>query len=63
MLAPGERLNAAVRMIERGDFVSAVSTVEQLLSDEPNHLDALLTQTLGPGKGRVQVKAAGPLAS
>jgi chemotaxis protein methyltransferase CheR len=43
MLAPGERLNAAVRMIERGDFVSAVSTVEQLLMDEPNHLDALLT--------------------
>jgi chemotaxis protein methyltransferase CheR len=43
MLAPGERLNAAVRMIERGDFVSAVSTVEQLLADEPNHLDALLT--------------------
>jgi chemotaxis protein methyltransferase CheR len=43
MLAPGERLNAAVRMIERGDFVSAVSTVEQLLVDEPNHLDALLT--------------------
>jgi chemotaxis protein methyltransferase CheR len=43
MLAPGERLNAAVRMIERGDFVSAVATVEQLLVDEPNHLDALLT--------------------
>lgn len=43
MLAPGERLNAAVRMIERGDFVSAVSTVEQLLVDEPGHLDALLT--------------------
>jgi chemotaxis protein methyltransferase CheR len=43
MLAPGERLNAAVRMSERGDFVSAVSTVEQLLADEPNHLDALLT--------------------
>ena len=43
MLAPGERLNAAVRMSERGDFVSAVSTVEQLLVDEPNHLDALLT--------------------
>ncbi|HEX5745658.1 MAG TPA: CheR family methyltransferase [Archangium sp.] len=43
MLAPGERLNAAVRMIERGDFVSAVATVEQLLSDEPGHLDALLT--------------------
>ncbi|PTL85364.1 protein-glutamate O-methyltransferase [Vitiosangium sp. GDMCC 1.1324] len=43
MLSPGERLNAAVRMIERGDFVSAVSTVEQLLVDEPNHLDALLT--------------------
>ncbi|AKJ04402.1 chemotaxis protein methyltransferase CheR [Archangium gephyra] len=43
MLAPGERLNAAVRMIERGDFVSAVNTVEQLLSDEPGHLDALLT--------------------
>ncbi|MFL5352421.1 CheR family methyltransferase [Archangium sp.] len=43
MLAPGERLNAAVRMIERGDFVSAVATVEQLLLDEPNHLDALLT--------------------
>ncbi|WP_375765384.1 tetratricopeptide repeat protein [Archangium gephyra] len=43
MLAPGERLNAAVRMIERGDFVSAVATVEQLLADEPGHLDALLT--------------------
>jgi chemotaxis protein methyltransferase CheR len=43
MLSPGERLNAAVRMSERGDFVSAVSTVEQLLVDEPNHLDALLT--------------------
>lgn len=43
MLSPGERLNAAVRMIERGDFVSAVATVEQLLTDEPNHLDALLT--------------------
>jgi len=43
MLAPGERLNAAVRMSERGDFLSAVSTVEQLLVDEPNHLDALLT--------------------
>jgi chemotaxis protein methyltransferase CheR len=43
MLSPGERLNAAVRMIERGDFVSAVSTVEQLLVDEPGHLDALLT--------------------
>jgi chemotaxis protein methyltransferase CheR len=43
MLAPGERLNAAARMIERGDFVSAVATVEQLLLDEPNHLDALLT--------------------
>ncbi|WP_043431801.1 CheR family methyltransferase [Cystobacter fuscus] len=43
MLSPGERLNAAVRMIERGDFVSAVATVEQLLVDEPNHLDALLT--------------------
>jgi chemotaxis protein methyltransferase CheR len=43
MLAPGERLNAAVRMIERGDFVSAVATVEQLLTDEPGHLDALLT--------------------
>jgi chemotaxis protein methyltransferase CheR len=43
MLSPGERLNAAVRMIERGDFVSAVSTVEQLLADEPGHLDALLT--------------------
>lgn len=43
MLSPGERLNAAVRMIERGDFVSAVSTVEQLLTDEPGHLDALLT--------------------
>ena len=43
MLSPGERLNAAVRMMERGDFVSAVSTVEQLLTDEPSHLDALLT--------------------
>jgi chemotaxis protein methyltransferase CheR len=43
MLAPGERLNAAVRQMERGDFVSAVATVEQLLVDEPNHLDALLT--------------------
>ena len=43
MLAPGERLNAAVRQMERGDFVAAVSTVEQLLSDEPTHLDALLT--------------------
>jgi chemotaxis protein methyltransferase CheR len=43
MLSPGERLNAAVRMIERGDFVSAVATVEQLLADEPGHLDALLT--------------------
>ncbi|WP_434389873.1 CheR family methyltransferase [Melittangium boletus] len=43
MLSPGERLNAAVRMIERGDFVSAVATVEQLLVDEPSHLDALLT--------------------
>ena len=43
MLSPGERLNAAVRMMERGDFVSAVATVEQLLTDEPSHLDALLT--------------------
>jgi chemotaxis protein methyltransferase CheR len=40
---PGERLNNAVRMMEQGDFMSAVSTVEHLLTDEPNHLDALLT--------------------
>jgi chemotaxis protein methyltransferase CheR len=42
-LTPAERLNAAVRMIERGDFVAAVATVEQLLEDEPSDLDALLT--------------------
>ncbi len=42
-LTPAERLNAAVRMMERGDFTAAVATVEQLLADEPNDLDALLT--------------------
>jgi chemotaxis protein methyltransferase CheR len=42
-LTPAERLNAAVRMMERGDFTAAVATVEQLLADEPDDLDALLT--------------------
>jgi chemotaxis protein methyltransferase CheR len=42
-LTPAERLNASVRMMERGDFTAAVATVEQLLADEPNDLDALLT--------------------
>ena len=64
MLSPGERLNAAVRMIERGDFVSAVATVEQLLADEPDHLDALLTagQPLladGTHRGRARGLRAG----
>jgi chemotaxis protein methyltransferase CheR len=42
-LSPAERLNVVGRMMERGDFVGAQAAVEQLLVDEPGHLDALLT--------------------
>lgn len=42
-LSPAERLSVVGRMMERGDFVGAQAAVEQLLVDEPGHLDALLT--------------------
>jgi chemotaxis protein methyltransferase CheR len=41
--SPVARLEAAVVLMERGDFEGALAAVRRLTEDEPNDLDALLT--------------------
>ena len=42
-LPPAERLDQAVRKMLQSDFTAAINDVEELLVDEPGHLDGLLT--------------------
>lgn len=41
--SPQERLSAAVALMEKGDFDGALRDVKQLVREEPDDLDALLT--------------------